>query len=350
MRRAIACAVLVWIGVVRGFAAPPGGALEARTTPIPLAQYINALERLQTLLATNQLPLAAAEARALSARDVESTRGRFHADATLLDAIASASRADVQLQSRLAVTIDELRRLDSAGSTAADPKILQRVAAEQEVPELVEGGDLTLTPPPMPLMQRVAQSLERIWEWILDKLTRLFDWITGFLPDSITESPGATGGMRWIVGALVVVIVLLILFLALEVRRRTRRGSKPAIDTSEPLGSRRDEDPLSRGAAEWERYAAQLAASGRFREAIRAWYHAVLVTCYSAGVLHFRRSRTNWEYVSALAPSLGWRPEFIDLTRGFEREWYGADQSTPDALDDAQRRARTIIENVRGAA
>jgi len=146
------------------------------------------------------------------------------------------------------------------------------------------------------------------------------------------------------------VIVLLILFLALEVRRRTRRASKTAIETSEPLGSRRDEDPLSRGATEWERYAAQLAAAGRFREAIRAWYHAVLVTCYSTGVLHFRRSRTNWEYVSALAPSLDWRPEFIDLTRGFEREWYGADRSTPDALDDCQRRAKTIIENVRGAA
>jgi len=338
MRRAIACAVLLLL------------ASSAAADTIPLAQYIRALERLQTLLAANQLQLAAGEARALSAHDVASPQGRFHADATLLDAIASASRVDVQLRSRLAVTVDELRRLDSGTGPAADPKILQRVAAEQEVPELVEGGDLTVTPRSTPLVDRVAHSLERIWDWIIDKLSRFLDWLTDFLPDSMTERPGATGGMRWIVGALVVVIVLLILFLALEVRRRTRRASKSAIEISEPLGSRRDEDPLSRGAAEWEHYAAQLAAAGRFREAIRAWYHAVLVTCYSAGVLHFRRSRTNWEYISALAPSLEWRPEFIDLTRGFEREWYGADQSTVDALDDCRRRARVIIENVRGAA
>lgn len=337
MRRAIACLAIALL------------ASPAIADTIPLAHYVAALERLRMLLAANQLQLAAAEARALSAHDIESPQGGFHPDATLLDTIANASRADVQLQSRLAVTIDELRRLDSAAGAAADPKMLQRVAAEQEVPELVEGGNVAITPPSMPLMDRVARSLERIWNWILDKLTRFVDWLTDFLPDGMVERSGATGGMRWIVGALVVVIVLLILFLALEVRRRSRRASAKIIDTSEPLGSRRDEDPLSRGATEWERYAAQLAAAGRFREAIRAWYHAVLVTCYSAGVLHFRRSRTNWEYVSTLAPSLGWRPEFIDLTRGFEREWYGADQSTPDAFDDCQRRARIIIEGVRGA-
>src|SRR6185436_3732366 len=212
MRRAIACAVLLLL------------ASSAAADTIPLAQYIRALERLQTLLAANQLQLAAGEARALSAHDVASPQGRFHADATLLDAIASASRVDVQLRSRLAVTVDELRRLDSGTGPAADPKILQRVAAEQEVPELVEGGDLTVTPRSTPLVDRVAHSLERIWDWIIDKLSRFLD--------SLTERPGATGGMRWIVGALVVVIVLLILFLALEVRRRTRRASKSAIEIS----------------------------------------------------------------------------------------------------------------------
>jgi hypothetical protein len=124
------------------------------------------------------------------------------------------------------------------------------------------------------------------------------------------------------------------------------------VGTSVPFGSKRDEDPLSRGAMEWERYAIQLAAAGRFREAIRAWYHAVLVTCYAAGVLHFRKGRTNWEYVATLAPSLPWRPEMIRLTRRFEREWYGSDESTLGALDDCGASARAILESVRerGAA
>ncbi|HEY0158666.1 MAG TPA: DUF4129 domain-containing protein, partial [Thermoanaerobaculia bacterium] len=163
---------------------------------------------------------------------------------------------------------------------------------------------------------------------------------------------GAAGGAGWAVTAVTIVIALAIALLAFEVARRSKRREKTAVAISEPVGSRRDEDPLSRGATEWERYAAQLAAAGRFREAIRAWYHAVLVTCYSAGVLHFRKGRTNWEYVATVAPSIPWRPELIELTRRFELEWYGHDQSTSDALDDCSGRARHILDALRrrGAA
>ena len=321
----------------------------AGDSQIRLGQYLVALERLQSHLASNQLQVARDEARSLSKVDVDSPQGRFHADVPLLEAIANATRADVQLQSRLGVTIEEIRRVGPVSNAPADPSLLKRVASEQEVPGLAEGGEIPITPKTTPLMERIARSIAAGWEWIVEKLQRFLDWLADFLPSSFRR-PGATGGMRWIVAALVAVIVLLIVFLAIEVRRRSQRKSGTAIESSEPLGSNRDEDPLSRGASEWERYAAQLAQSGRFREAIRAWYHAALVSCYAAGVLHFRKSRTNWEYIAALAPSLGWRPEFISLTRRFEREWYGADQSTPDAYDDCRRRARTVIEGVRGAA
>jgi len=305
-------------------------ALPAMAETISLDQYVSRLEHLRTTFSRD-------EARSLAA------------DVPLLEAIANATRADVQLQSRLAVTIDELRRIAPASGAPADPNLLKRVASEQEVPELAEGGEIPVTPKTTPLMERVARSIAAGWEWVIDKLGKLIDWIFDLLPTSVRR-PGATGGMRWIVGALVAAIVLLIVFLAFEVRRRARRKSAAALDTSEPLGSNRDEDPLSRGASEWERYAAQLAQTGRFREAIRAWFHAALVSCYSAGVLHYRKSRTNWEYIATLAPSLEWRPEFISLTRRFEREWYGADQSTIDAYDDCRQRARAVIENLRGAA
>jgi hypothetical protein len=135
--------------------------------------------------------------------------------------------------------------------------------------------------------------------------------------------------------------------------RRSRRN-EPNLATSTPLRSSRDDDPLSRGATEWERYAAQLAADGRFREAIRAWYHAVLVTCYAAGILHFRKGRTNWEYIASLAASTEWRPELIRLTQRFEHEWYGAEQSSEEAFEDCSEHARNVLAAVaaseRGAA
>jgi hypothetical protein len=82
----------------------------------------------------------------------------------------------------------------------------------------------------------------------------------------------------------------------------------------------------------------------------------VLVTCYGTGVLHYRKSRTNWEYIASLPPSIAWRSELIRLTQRFEQEWYGADQSTEDALDDCSTRAKLILdalhrlEDERGAA
>jgi Domain of unknown function (DUF4129) len=138
------------------------------------------------------------------------------------------------------------------------------------------------------------------------------------------------------------------LLLGLYVLRRSRRRVLPA--SSVPLASsERDADPLSREANEWERYAAELAASGRLREAIRAWYHAVLVTLYRAGILHYRKGVTNWEYVSALSPALTWRARFIDMTRTFDREWYGRRETSPEALDTLAADARAVLLTLRGA-
>jgi hypothetical protein len=153
------------------------------------------------------------------------------------------------------------------------------------------------------------------------------------------------------VTVIVVLIVIVLGILAFEVVRRSRAAApETELVTSDAISSRRDEDPLSRGANEWERYAAQLAAAGRTREAIRAWFHAVLVTLYAAGILHFKKGRTNWEYIAGLSPELPWRGEFVTMTRRFESEWYGRAQSSIEALDDAAERAHRILDAVRRRA
>jgi len=325
-------------------------ATSAFAETIAFDTYLASLDEIRSLLAANQIAAAQDRARALSPQNVASPHGAFHADSALLDEIAMTQRRDLRLQERLGVTIDELRRASQSNVAAPDQKLLKRVATEQHVPELVSGGDVPVEARSPALLERVAESLEKIVEWIGDKLQRLFDWLGKFLPRSTRGEGGATGGMRWIVTALVAVIVLLIVLLAIEVVRRSRAALPKPVATSEPIGSKRDEDPLSRGANEWERYAGQLASQGRFREAIRAWYHAVLVTCYSASLLHYRKSRTNWEYVASLAPSVPWRAEMIQLTQRFEREWYGSDQSSDEAFDDCSHRARSIIDAIRIAS
>ena len=318
----------------------------------PIEQYLAALERIHSALAAKQLDIAKKEAAQWMGKEIVSSRGKFHADDSLLDEVRQARGADPLLLHRIALTTQELRNTGAPG-TPPDPKLLQQVAAEQDVPELAPGGDIqTNVVPATPLSERIAKAIVEMFRWLGKKIGQLIDWILDLFPRRTIERPGGTLGMRWIVIAVVVLIVLIIIVLAVDVARRSRAAGDDLLTSTAPVRSARDDDPLSRGATEWERYAAQLADAGRFREAIRAWYHAVLVTCYATGALHFRKGRTNWEYIASLSPSIAWRAELIRLTQRFEQEWYGADQSTRDAFGDCSELARRILEQLRlrGAA
>jgi len=310
-------------------------------------EYARALDRLRMLLDSRKIEQAHVEATALMGSEVE---GGFHVDDTLLRSVIEATSLDLRLQSRLATTAAQLRASTSGTMSTADQKLLREIEANQTPDALKEGGEVF--PPELlnaSLFTRIADAMARMFDWIGEKLGKFFDWLKRFWPDiKVKEHP--TAGMRWIVGSVVALIVIVIAVLAFEVIRRSRRRPLDLVAESEPASSTRDADPLSRGANEWERYAAQLAAAGRIREAIRAWYHAVLVTLYGEGILHFRKGRTNWEYVSTLAPNVAWRGEFVKLTRRFEQEWYGSERSSDDALADCRGSARQILSSVRRAA
>ena len=329
--------------------------LAAGAQAMPVTEYVGRLELIDAMLAENGLAPAKVEARDLLGKEVTWARGKFTADASVLQPILDSPRAEGPHRARLMATIVELRRATGMESARGDRKLLERIAAEQDVPDLQRGGDIpTKLQADAPLLERIAESIAEMVQWLREWLRKLIDWLLDLLPRRRPNESSGSLMTRWVTFAVVALILLLVLVLAYNVLRRSRAAAPAAVETSTPLGSKADEDPLSRGATEWERYAAELARAGRFREAIRAWYHAVLVTSYAAGILHFRKGRTNWEYVASLAPSLPWRSEMIELTRRFEREWYGAEQSTQEALDECGERAAGIIDalrrDMRGAA
>ncbi|HYC93236.1 MAG TPA: DUF4129 domain-containing protein [Thermoanaerobaculia bacterium] len=316
---------------------------------MPVTEYVGRLELIDSMLAQNGLPPAKVEARDLLGKEITWSRGKFTADASVLQPIIDATHAEGPHRARLMVTIVELRRVSGMESARGDRKLLERIAAEQEAPELPKGGAIpTKLEADAPLLERVAEAFAEMIEWLREWLRKLLEWLLDLLPRRRLNESGASLATRWIVFGVVALILLLLLMLAVNVLRRSRAVTA-TVETSTPLGSKADEDPLSRGASEWERYAGELARAGRYREAIRAWYHAVLVTSYAAGILHFRKGRTNWEYVASLAPTVEWRGEMIELTRRFEREWYGSEQSTQEALDECGERAAGIIGTLRGA-
>jgi hypothetical protein len=192
---------------------------------------------------------------------------------------------------------------------------------------------------------RLRQWLDRAAGWLVDLLARLWDWLRRAGPRKERGTGGATAG---IVTALVAAIALVLTVAAV----RSMRRRDAAEERGEPgeAAPERDEDPLSREAAEWERYAGELGAAGRRREAIRAWYHAVLVALFRAGTLHHQRGRTNWEYVGQAPAEASWRGAFVSLTEVFDREWYGREASAPEALRECAARAREVLRPLRGEA
>ncbi|HEV7573403.1 MAG TPA: DUF4129 domain-containing protein [Thermoanaerobaculia bacterium] len=324
-------------------------ALPLHAATLTLDQYTATLTRIRNLIAAGDVSTARAEATTLAGDDVVSPNGRFHTDTTLVAEIGKAKPRDLGVETRIDATLAALRTTAPSKSSAIDQPLLLRLQREQTVPELRRGGAVRGVQPTTPWLERVANAITKSAKWIVKKIEKLFEWLMRFWPKDDPKKKPASSAMRWTVGTLVGLIVLILGVLAFEVIRRSRKRAATVVEESAPLTSASDDDPLSRGANEWERYAAQLAAAGRLREAIRAWYHAVLVTLYGANILHYRKGRTNWEYVASIGPEHAWRARFIELTQHFEHEWYGSDDSSSDVLAACSANARQILDAVHRA-
>ena len=321
---------------------------------LTLSDYRSRLQSIDGAITSNQLDAAKAAATDLQRHTVSSAHGTIKPDTPLLSRIATAkSEKEIRhVRPELQNLIAELGR-DRGVTTekAADVDLVQRLRRDEELETLEKGGAFRATPEVNSgLLNRVAFQLARFWTWLVSVFEKLFDWFMDLWPDpqKPEREGGGVLGMSTTVAITVGAIVLILGLLAFEVYRRRRHLRTITVAASNlPVVSARDEDPLSRGASEWERYAQELAAAGRIREAIRAWYHAVLVTLYRTGVLHYRKGRTNWEYISLLPADVPWRQRFIGLTRKFEQEWYGRDRSSGDALDACASDAQRILSSLR---
>jgi len=330
-------------------AAPPSVAQEALPQAgLTLDEYRGALDAMEKGLGRGDWEGARALAGALRGATVTAGGGRFEVDASLLAAVDGANDAGAVARARLQV--QRVRAsLDDAGPAGAeiDAGRLARLAREEAARRPRAGGtiDASLEVQPLTLPERLRLWLDSAAGWLYDRLRKLWDWLRRAGPRPARGTGGATAG---IVTALVAVIALGLAVAALRSMRR-RDGLEERGEAGE-AAPERDEDPLSREAAEWERYARELASAGRRREAIRAWYHAVLVALFRAGTLHHQRGRTNWEYVGQAPPEAPWRAAFVSLTEVFDREWYGREASAPEALRECAARAREVLGPLRGEA
>jgi hypothetical protein len=335
-------------GLLLSIALSSGAVAEAASAALTLHEYRASLESIAAALERGEWEAARASVEALRGARVAASEGSFEADPTVVEAVAraqdaaGAARARVRI-ARLLATLGS----EAAASGAPDAALMERLAREQAARRPVAGGDVDVSVelPQPSLPQQLLGWLDRATTALMDMLYRLWRWLTRFGPPAKQEGSGYTGP---VVALLVGVIVAVLA--AFMIQSLRRRGAPEEHGEAGEVSSRADENPLSREAGEWERYAAELAASGRLREAIRAWYHAVLVTLFRAGRLHHQQGRTNWEYVSQVGPEARWRPAFVELTQAFDREWYGRSQSAAEALRSYSGTARDLLRAVRGEA
>ncbi len=320
---------------------------------LPLREYRDRVVGIVDALKAGDLAKAKAEAKAIAGKGVAYEGGVFVADGALLNAVAGAAdlAAARALVPRLRALAEGLQAAAPGGpSPRADRELLERLRREQGSDEIGKGGEVggpRLHDPKLPVPPSVVQRILRFFEWLGEKIRDFLTWLWKlFFGEREKGAGGGASGLTMLVIFALAAGLGVVAFLAW---RRKVAVPAPAVALSAaPALSESDEDPLSRSSNEWERFAAELLRAGRYREAIRAGYHSVLVTLFRAGTLHYRKDRTNWEYAYALPPSTAWRPAFVDVTRRFEFEWYGRRDTGAETAQEFARQAQSILHAVRG--
>ncbi len=296
--------------------------------------YRGQLTAIASAIDANHLPEATALSHQLAAARVAWPAGTLAADPRIHAALAAghpgtARRRLAELLTALAA--DEVPA--RAGAVQPDREALAAIASHQAATLLASGGTLgglELHAPEevKPLAVRLYDAIK----WLGNLLGDFIDWIRWvFGGDAHKTEADKSSGLTTtavLVGLGVIVVVFLVLAL-----RRSATPPLPTVQPPLPIDAAADQDPRSRAADEWIQHARRLGAAGRHREAVRAWFHALLVTCWARGHLHHRVGRTNWEYAVTLPGSLPWGEHFRDLTARFDRTWYGGQDDADYALD-----------------
>jgi hypothetical protein len=149
---------------------------------------------------------------------------------------------------------------------------------------------------------------------------------------AVSVPAGGGGGLSllgWLLlGGLALAVVVVGLYLYLSAPRSPRTPKPSVVSGKEaPAPDHDARQVLEESPAALWRQADTLADAGRFREAVRVLYLAVLALLHQRRLIRFEATRTNGEYVRQVRLSEQAPPElhepFQRLTDLFETVWYG---------------------------
>jgi len=298
---------------------------------LSIADYRQDLLSLDAALARHDHGIVVQDAQQLSQSRIVYGPERLEVDPALVTALDHPAVG----RARHLIAVQLAQLPTSQGTTTDGPQpdgqALAGIAAVQRLASVARDGDLGSMPLHRPtLPHQIRHVLRAILRGIGHVLRAIWHWLRSWLGGSEDDGTGH-GTSHMTILVVLVCVVIAIGFVILALFNRNQGEDLRAGPAQQPTAAR-DADPRSRASDEWRRYGDRLAAEGRWREAMRAWYHAVLVQCWTNGTIRHRVGWTNWEYAAHLPANWSQRAAFVDLTARFDRHWYG----TLGGPDDAE--------------
>ncbi len=188
-------------------------------------------------------------------------------------------------------------------------------------------------------------------EWWNKLWDRFFKWLREWLgrhdekptqPSSLDFNFGGMGLANLVVvGGIALVVGLLGWLLIRYFRRDDEVELEGDVIQVKELGSAVDPmSALARPPEGWAGLADQLAAEGKFREAIRHLYLALLSRLHRDGAIDYDPAKSNWDYFRDFKGDRSQVQPFRELTRRFDFAWYG----NVEVSHESWRRFRDLCE------
>lgn len=233
---------------------------------------------------------------------------------------------------RAALRLEGGLELVAATRAAYEAEAESARAASRKAEEILARPEFARTPPPAveaPVVEEEeAPDPSSLWSrfkaWLLRLLERLFRTEPRQRPgwSGVGES-GATAANALVLLLVAAVVGVLGLLLWKARPRRAVSTGAPESSSLADAEAPGTESALSRPPEGWASIADQLAAQGRFREAIRSLYLAILSRLHRDGAIDYHPAHSNWDYLRRFRGPPAWLSPFRELTARFDFAYYG---------------------------
>jgi hypothetical protein len=193
---------------------------------------------------------------------------------------------------------------------------------------------------------RVRELMDGIGASLRGLLKKLFGgwWAPSWNPGTADTSTllAAIKGGAWVALVAALVFMATILYRYFRDSRRTL-GQARVLSRQQVRRALEDGQALAMAGPQWLQEAGRLAGEGDLRAVYRAMYLALLSGLHSGGRIEFRKSRTNWSYVSRFNGPEEHRRTFRELTTLFDDVWYGFKPTTGVDLDSIRAKVTHLV-------